>query len=88
MTIEDLAIMVKRGFDHTATKEDLKNLATKEELHLEIQGIRTEMRDGFHHVNARLDTLHHDIDDLPEIREEVHDLRKRVDKLERKVSVK
>ena len=32
MTIEELAHMVKRGFDLTASKEDLKGFAAKDDL--------------------------------------------------------
>jgi|GEM_PF-1960641 len=33
MTIDQLAIIVGKGFENTATKDDLKELATKDELH-------------------------------------------------------
>ncbi len=44
MTIEDLAIMVNRGFVETATKEDLKEL-------------RTEMHNGFKRVDQKIEAL-------------------------------
>lgn len=53
MTIEDLAILVKKGFDQTATKQDLVGLATKSELH--------ELRKD---ITERLDAIEDDIRDL------------------------
>ncbi|MDP3779181.1 MAG: hypothetical protein Q8R30_04025 [bacterium] len=61
VTIDELALMVKRGFDQTATKKDLEQFATKEDL----AQLRTEMQDGFRGVNRRIDLLHEDISDLP-----------------------
>lgn len=40
--------------------------------------------DNFRHVFARLDKIREDISDLPTIREELHNLSQRVDRLERK----
>lgn len=52
MTIDGLAAMVKRGFDQTVTKEDLKRFATKEDLQAlrqamlnELGSIRADIRD-------------------------------------------
>lgn len=44
MTIEDLAVMVKAGFDETATKEDLRGVKT------DING----MKDGMRQMEERL----------------------------------
>ena len=81
ITIDELALMVKRGFDQTATKEDLMQCATKEDL----MQLRTEMQDGFRGVNRRIDLLHEDISDLPDIREELKDHDGRLMRVERKV---
>lgn len=54
-TIDDLAIMVKKGFDNTATKAELEPLATKEELH----SLKIDMKDGFNDVKRRLDRIEH-----------------------------
>ena len=88
MTIEDLAGMVKRGFDETArkdetaTKEDVRQIreemATKEDLN----SFKKETRENFQSVYARLDLIREDISDLPAIREELQDLRVRVERLE------
>ena len=43
VNIDELALMVKRGFDQTATKKDLEQFATKEGF----AQLRTEMQDGF-----------------------------------------
>ena len=84
MTIDDLAVMVKRGFDQTATKEDLKRFATKEDFH----ALERKMDAGFFAVNSRIDLLREDISDLPDIREAVQnipDIKERLVRVERKV---
>lgn len=91
MTIEDLAQMIKRGFDETATKAEIQHvderLTTLEhrvtELGQHMTGLEQNVADGFAHVNARLDRIRDDIADLPAIREELKDLRQRVERLER-----
>ncbi len=101
ITIEGLALMVKRGFDQTATKDDLKRFATKDELKQfatkedlerfatkeDIHKLERRMEDNFWGVNKRLDLLHEDISDLPEIREEVRNLGTRVVRLEKKIGL-
>ena len=88
MTIDDLAVIVKHGFDavdkrfgQVAMKEDLKRFATKDDL----RQLEHKMDAGFEGVNRRVDLLREDISDLPEIREEVTDLGRRVDRVEQKV---
>ena len=73
-TIDDLAAMIKHGFDQTATKDDLHALEQKVDA-------------GFQHVNARLDSIREDMSDLPTMREELHDLRQRLDRVEQKVGL-
>lgn len=96
ITIEDLALMVKRGFDETTTKEDLERFATKQDLERfatkeDLQnvknGLERKMDEGFYAVNTRIDLLRNDISDLPQMREELHDLRNRVSRLEKKTSI-
>lgn len=77
MTIEQLAAMIQNTM---ASKEDLKPLATKEDLHTLEQKVDA----GFQHVNSRLDSIRDDISDVPAMREEVHDLRRRVEHLDQK----
>ena len=95
MTIDDLAVMVKHGFDevHTrldqcATKEDLKQFATKEDIHFLEQKLEQKMDAGFFAVNSRIDSLREDISDLPDIREAVQDVQnmdERLVRVERKL---
>ena len=84
MTIEQLAAMIQNTM---ASKEDLKPLATKEGLRTLEQKVDTleqKVDTGFQHVNARLDAIRDDISDVPAMREELHDLRRRVEHLEQK----
>lgn len=97
ITIEDLAVMVKHGFDTMATKEDLMQFATKDDLRdleqrmatkEDLAHLRAEMRDGFFAVSRRLDLIHEDISDLPDMREELKDHDERlIQQVERKVRV-
>lgn len=70
-TIEDLAARIQRTM---ASKEDLQHLERK-------------MDDGFFAVNRRIDLLHEDISDLPDIRDELTDLGVRMDRREQKVGL-
>ncbi len=93
ITIETLAGMIKRGFDATASKEELAKMASKDDLQkLEqkvdgldrrVSTIDKKVDQGFQHINARLDLLRNDISDLPAMRQELRDLGQRVDRLER-----
>lgn len=88
MIIDDLAAMVKRGFDQTATKEDLKQFATKDDLNRLEQKLEQKMDDGFFAVNRRIDLLHEDLSDLPDIREAVQNvpgMDERLVRVERKL---
>lgn len=96
VTIEDLVVMVNRGFSdmeiRTATKEDLavleKRIATKEELRQLGERLEKKMDVNFFAVNSRLDLIHEDISDLPAVREELRHLIVRVDRLERKTGTR
>ena len=83
ITIDDLALMVKKGFDQTTG--DLHALEQK--LDLKIDGVRQEMADGFRGVNRRIDLLHDDISDLPAMREDLMEHDKRLNRVERKVGL-
>ena len=94
MTIEDLAIMVKRGFDQTATKEDIHELeqrvgqveqrmATKEDIKdiwEELNATHADVR----HIRSTVDALVHS-----DIAQEaaIEDLISRVHRLEQKVGL-
>ena len=76
ITIDDLAAMVKRGFDSMDKRFDAVDkrsdqMATKDDLH----ALEQKVDAGFAHMNARLDTIRSDISDLPSIREELYDVR-------------
>lgn len=85
-TIEDLAAMIQRTM---ASKEELQafrmEMATKGDLRRLEQTLEQKMEDGFRAVNRRIDLLHEDISDLPDIREEVQDYDERIARVERKV---
>lgn len=49
-TIDDLAQMVAKGFEKTATKDELKE---------GLNFLRSDMNDGFSEVNRRLDNIEH-----------------------------
>lgn len=99
ITIEDLAGMVKRGFDEvyarfdqTATQEDLLVVkedlsAVKKDLSAVKKDLTQKMEEGFFAVNRRLDLLHDDISDLPDIREELKDHDERLVRVEKKIGV-
>lgn len=87
MTLEDLAEMIQRTM---ASKEDLKQFATKEDLESlttkeDLKKLEQRMDERFDHVDARLDTIEHDISDLPAIREELIDIDERLTKVKLKV---
>ena len=87
-TIDDLAVMVKKGFDQTATKEELRAITLRlDGLEKKVGGLDQKVDAGFFAVNRRIDLLHEDISDLPAMREELIDLRKRVERVERKVGL-
>jgi tRNA U34 5-carboxymethylaminomethyl modifying GTPase MnmE/TrmE len=84
MTIEDLAEMMQRTM---ASKEDITQLRT--ELRTEMQDrftkVEKKMEDGFYAVNRRIDLLHEDLSDLPDIRDTMKDHEERLTRVERKV---
>lgn len=95
MTIEDLAIMVKHGFDQTATKDDLKELATKVELNevkVDLNNVKGIVRDiveelnamhaDVRHIRSTTDALVHS-DIVQEAA--IEDLTSRVHRVEKKV---
>ena len=79
ITIEDLARMIQKGFDSTATKE-------------EVDGLKTEMKDGMAELREDIDDKFaraFDVfvtkDEVKEIRFELAELRKTVESLTRAV---
>lgn len=95
MTIEDLALMVKRGFDQTATKDDLKDLTTKVELiEDDLKDLTTKveliaeelnaMNVDVRYMRSTTDALVHS-DIVQEAA--IEDLTSRVDRVEQKVGI-
>ena len=86
-TIEDLAVMIKRGFDQTATKDELKPLVTKEEL----RELRRDMTEEFERINADLRDIKVSLGPLVRIvaamESELKSHRLRIERLERKVGL-
>jgi len=92
LTLETLAQMIRHGFDQMATKDDVVRLTRRADglevkiggLEQKVGGLEQKMDEGFYAVNRRIDLLHDDLSDIPDIREEVkeHDLR--IGRLERK----
>jgi hypothetical protein len=82
VTINDLAVMVKNGFDE-AQKDRGK---IREEMKEGFSQVRQEMREGFLSVNARLDMLEKDIKEFV-TRDEFEDLMGRVKYIEAKLGI-
>lgn len=87
MTIEDLAGMVKRGFDMTATKEDIVGVNTRlDRLDTRVDHLDTRVD----HIDARLGRIEADIHDLRDeivYRHEFEDVLDRVKYLEKKLGI-
>lgn len=77
MTIEDLAVLVKRGFDHTASKEELNDF--KREVRKEFGGIKSEikeLREHILHLAADISRLKEDMNrDDPFVEDLLHRMR-------------
>jgi len=82
ITLNDLAMMVKGGFDE-AQKDRGK---IREEMKEEFFQVRQEMKDGFLNVNARLDMLEKDIKEFV-THDEFEDLIARVKYIETKLGI-
>ena len=90
-TIEGLAVATQNEFLHVNKRFDsLENELRGgfKEMREAITLLASAIKDGFAHVNSRLDTVHADIADLPTMREELHGLRQRVERLEHKTGVR
>lgn len=72
VTLDTLATMVANGFALTATKEDLNNYVTKEELRLEIKNLKED-------IDIMLSKY------VGAFRKDFDDLARRVKDVERKV---
>lgn len=71
MTIEDLAGMVQRGFENTATKDDLHQLENG--LENKIEALRLEIGVRLDHLEKRFEKIEYEVLD---------DFRQRIARLE------
>jgi archaellum component FlaC len=89
ITIEDLARMVKNGFDETARKSDIEGLKSDVKvIKSDVEGLRKEVKDIGHKVNQidkRLFTLEEDIYETK--RKQQEKLEGRVTFIERKLGI-
>ena len=80
MTIEGLAVMVKNGFDNTATKDELGALRGDVEI---LKDDVKSLKSGLGRVESRLSRVESEVDALGDVT--LTDIKKRVTKLEDKV---
>ena len=97
MTLENLAAMVARGFEQTATKKELEPLATKKELELlatkkdlkqlatkkELMGV-LEILDA---MRSDLNYVRNSTKNLHLLERDVQDLQHRMSRLERRAGL-
>ena len=93
-TIEDLAVMVKKGFEDTARKQDVVGLKGDiTGLKEDVTGLKEDMievKEGLDHVDARLGRIEADINEMRgEIvyRHEFEDALGRIKYLEKKLGI-
>ena len=83
LTIDELAVMVKKGFYGMATKDDLKGMATKDDLKI----IHYELE----RMNADIHDIKGELGPMPRLfaaqDREILGLRFRVGRLEKKVGI-
>ena len=87
ITNEDLARLIKNGFENTATKADLA--ALREDMDARFNAVEARFNDvdaQFSRVNSRLDTIEHDIKGIVS-REDFDDLMARVKLIETKLGI-
>lgn len=94
ITIEGLATITYKGFkgvDERFDKVDERFDKVDRQIGELTEALTKFIKatdDNFRHVNARLDRVRDDISDVPTMREELHELRERVGRIERKVSTR
>ena len=85
MTIEDLAVMVKRGFDQTASKQDLADLRKEFwDVHKHFDERLRLIEDDVHDIKIALGPLVHMVAAMDT---EIKNLNVRVNRLERKMGL-
>ena len=86
MTIENLAIMVAKGFEDV--KEQMRSVDEASEER--TKDLEIQMKEGFDHTHARLSTIERDIAEIRKhfvYRDEFEDLMGRVKYLELKLNI-
>jgi len=81
--LEELARAIKRGFDEVVTKKDLELLATREQLQLIVDNVDL-LRADVHDIKLTLGPL---VRHVATMERDVSDLKKRVDRVERKIGI-
>ena len=99
ITLEQLAQMVQRGFEQTATKEDLGGVDSQlESLRAEMERRFEQVDNRFLGVDRRLDSIDMEVREIkvilgPLVRTvagmevDIHDLQSRVRRLEKKTEL-
>lgn len=88
-TIDDLAVMVKKGFDHVTN-----TMASKEEVNKRFDGVDANikfLKGEISHLNASMTTVQRNVAEIRKQfvrRDEFDDLFGRVTYLERKLGIK
>jgi len=87
ITNEELARMINAGFEHTATKEDVKSLEKRmDNFEGRMVGVEMELS----HMNAQLSTLEHNVSQISKdmiSRNEFEDLMGRMKYVELKLGI-
>ena len=92
ITIDDLAIMVQKGFDETNEKlggrmDKLDGMMDKLDGRMDV--LEKKVDDGFSHVEAGLDAINKNIKELDFVtKDEFEDLMTRVKYIEAKLGIK
>ena len=99
--LENLARMIKAGLDETATKTELKNVEDRltgkidrvegrvERVEGDIKILRQDMEAGFYTLAQEIKQLREDFQAFISIyKNEIADLRARIERLEKKVGIK
>ena len=81
MTIEKLAEMVAKGFEKTATKNDIKEL--RSELKSDMANLEQKLDNTERRLTAKIEAIDEKVDTLEEV--DVRDIQRRVFILEKDV---
>jgi polyhydroxyalkanoate synthesis regulator phasin len=90
VTIDDLAVMMKNGFERLEDKIETEIASVRQDLKTEIASVRSDiarLQCDIDDIKARLVRLEkRTLEDADALAKEVVDLRKRVDYLEKELS--